>query len=106
MIINFKIKLMTLFICFFVSNEVKSNQETQNEEENKRFACIEKYLNKDLKKGEKQIIYRACERLISKNEKKQKIAKCTLKEIGKHPLTVLIVKQNNCFHHFMYHKYE
>ena len=50
MIINFKIKLTTLFICFFVSNEVKSNQETQNEEENKRFACIEKYLNKDLKK--------------------------------------------------------
>ena len=61
MIINFKIKLMTLFICFFVSNEVKSNQETQNEEENKRFACIEKYINKDLEKGEKQIIYRACE---------------------------------------------
>ena len=54
----------------------------------------------------KQIIYRACERLISKNEKKQKIAKCTLKEIGKHSLTVLIVKQNNCVHHFMYHKYK
>ena len=61
MIINFKIKLITLFICFFVSNEVKSNQETQNEEEDKRFACIEEYINKDLEKGEKQIIYRACE---------------------------------------------
>ncbi len=106
MILRFQVKLIILFICFFVSNEVKSDQETQNEEDNKRFACIEKYINKDLEKGEKQIIYRACERLISKNEKKQKIAKCTLKEIGKHSLTVLIVKQNNCVHHFMYHKYK
>lgn len=106
MILRFQVKLIILFICFFVSNEVKSDQETQNEEDNKRFACIEKYINKDLEKREKQIIFRACERLISKNEKKQKIAKCTLKEIGKHSLTVLIVKQNNCVHHFMYHKYK
>ena len=95
MVIKFQVKLIILFIWFFVSNEVKSDQETQNKEDNKRFACIEKYINKDLEKGEKQIIYRACERLISKNEKKQKIAKCTLKEIGKHSLPVLIVKQNN-----------
>ena len=46
MILKFQVKLIILFICFFVSDEVKSDQETQNEEDNKRFACIEKYINK------------------------------------------------------------
>ena len=82
-------------ICLFVSFEVKSGQQTHNEEDKKRSACMTKYANENLGKEEKQIIHRACERLISKNKRKQKIAKCTLKEIGKHSLTVLIIKQNS-----------
>ena len=106
MILLFQIRFMVILLIFFLSFEVKSNQEIPTEEDKKRDDCITKYVNENLKNGEKQIIHRACERLVSKNERKQKIAKCTLKEIGKHSLTVLIVKQNNCFHHFMYHKYE
>ena len=106
MTILFQAKFLALVICLFISFEAKSNEETHNEEDKKRYACISKYVNGDLENGEKQIIHRACERLISKNKKKQKIAKCTLKEIGKHSLTVLIIKQNNCIHHFMHHKYE
>ena len=106
MAILFQAKFLALVICLFVSFEVKSDQETLNEEDKKRYACMAKYANGHLEKEEKQIIHRACERLISKNQRKQKIAKCTLKEIGKHSLTVLIIKQNNCVHHFMHHQYE
>ena len=100
-----KIRFLILVISFFFSYEVKSTEETLSENEKKRLQCITKYVNDDSKKREKQIIHRACEKLISKNERKQKIAECTLKEIGKHSLAVLIVKQNNCIHHFMHNKY-
>ena len=106
MTILFYTRFISLVVSFFVSFEVMSDQGTYNEKNQKRLNCIEKYVDNNLTKGEKQIIYRACERLVSNNERKQKIAKCTLKEIGKHSLTVLIIKQNDCVHHFLHHKYE
>ena len=102
----FHTRFLALMIGFFIYYEVKSKDETLNEEDKKRFDCIAKYVDDDFKKREKQIIHRACEKLISKNERKQKIAECTLKEVGKHSLAVLIVKQNDCIHHFMHHKYK
>ena len=106
MTIPLQAKFLALVISLFITYEAKSNDETLNEEDKKRFDCIAKYIDDDFKKREKQIIHRACEKLISKNERKQKIAECTLKEVGKHSLAVLIVKQNDCIHHFMHHKYE
>ena len=102
----FQIRFLILIISFFLSYKVKSTDEILSETDKKRLQCIAKYLNDDSKKREKQIINRACEKLISKNERKQKIAECTLKEIGKHSLAVLIVKQNDCIHHFMHNKYK
>ena len=104
--IQFQARVLVLVISFVISYEVKSTDKTLNKENKKRFECIAKYVNDDFKKREKQIIHRACEKLISKNERKQKIAECILREVGKHSLAVLIVKQNNCIHHFMHHKYE
>ena len=101
----FKIRFLILGISFFFSYEVKSTDEILSENEKKRLQCITKHVKDGFKKRKKQIIHRACEKLISKNERKQKIAECTLKEIGKHSLAVLIVKQNNCIHHFMHNKY-
>tara|TARA_B100001287_G_scaffold242760_1_gene218394 strand:+ start:346 stop:666 length:321 start_codon:yes stop_codon:yes gene_type:complete len=106
MTIPLQAKFLALVISLFITYEAKSNDEALNEEDKKRFDCIAKYIDDDFKKREKQIIHRACEKLISKNERKQKIAECTLKEVGKHSLAVLIVKQNDCIHHFMHHKYE
>ena len=106
MTILLQARFLALVISLFITYEVKSNDEALNEEDKKRFDCIAKYIDDDFKKREKQIIHRACEKLISKNERKQKIAECTLKEVGKHSLAVLIVKQNDCIHHFMHHKYE
>tara|TARA_B100000035_G_C20902700_1_gene510188 strand:+ start:129 stop:449 length:321 start_codon:yes stop_codon:yes gene_type:complete len=106
MTIIFQARFIALVISFFIYCEVKSKDETLNEEDKKRFDCITKYVDDNFKKREKQIIHRACEKLISKNERKQKIAECTLKEVGKHSLAVLIVKQNDCIHHFMHHKHK
>ena len=102
----FQLRFLALVISFFISYEVKSKDETRNEENEKRLKCVAKYINDDSKKREKQIIRRACKNLVSKSEKKQKIAECTLKEVGNHSLAVLIIKQNDCIHHFMHHKYE
>ena len=104
--IQLQARVLALVISFVISYEVKSTDKTLNKENKKRFECIAKYVNDNFKKREKQIIHRACEKLISKNERKQKIAECILREVGKHSLAVLIVKQNNCIHHFMHHKYE
>ena len=103
---KFKIMFLILGISFFFSFEVKSADDTLSENEKKRLQCITKHVNDGFEKRKKQIIHRACEKLISKNERNQKIAECTLKEIGKHSLAVLIVKQNNCIHHFMHNKYK
>ena len=103
---KFNVKFLILGISFFLSFEVKSTDETLSENEKKRLQCITKHMNDSFKKRKKKIIHRACEKLISNNERNQKIAECTLKEIGKHSLAVLIVKQNNCIHHFMHNKYK
>ena len=102
----FKIRFLILGVSFFFSYEVKSTDETLSENEKKRLQCITKHVKDGFKKRKKQIIHRACEKLISKNERKQKIAECTLKEIDKHSLAGLIVKQNDCIHHFMHNKYK
>ena len=106
MTILLQARFLILVISFFISYEAKSKDEVLNEEEKKRLDCIAKYIDDDFKKREKQIIHRACEKLTSKNERKQKIAECTLKEVDKHSLAGLIVKQNDCIHHFMHHKYK
>lgn len=102
--VQFQAGVLALVISFVISYEVKSNDKTLNKADKKRFECIAKYVNDNSKKREKQIVHRACEKLISKNERKQNIAECILREVGKHSLSVLIVKQNNCIHHFMHHK--
>jgi hypothetical protein len=102
--VQFQAGVLALVISFVISYEVKSTDKTLNKADKKRFECIAKYVNDNSKKREKQIVHRACEKLISKNERKQSIAECILREVGKHSLSVLIVKQNNCIHHFMHHK--
>jgi|TARA_X000000950_G_C13644682_1_gene549055 hypothetical protein len=89
-------------VCFLISFNVKSGQESnkeslnKKEEDKKHFACVAKYANGHLEREEVQIINSSCKALLSDNKRKQKIGKCTLKEIGKHSLIVLIMKKRNC----------
>tara|TARA_E500000178_G_C16488561_1_gene516247 strand:+ start:99 stop:359 length:261 start_codon:yes stop_codon:yes gene_type:complete len=81
-----------------VKSGQESNKESLNkkEEDKKHFACVAKYANGHLEREEVQIINSSCKALLSDNKRKQKIGKCTLKEIGKHSLIVLIMKKRNC----------
>ena len=95
-------KLFLILVCFLISFNVKSGQESNKEsrwkkEKNKKhFACVAKYANGQLEKEEVQIIVSSCKALLSDNKREQKIGKCTLKEVGKHSFIVLIMKKRNC----------
>ena len=89
-------------VCFLISFNVKSGQESnkeslnKQEEDKKHSACVAKYANGHLEREEVLIISSSCKKLLSDNKREQKIGKCTLKEIGKHSLVVLAVKNRNC----------
>ena len=95
-------KLLLIMVCFLISFNVKSGQESnkeslnKQEEDKKHSACVAKYANGHLEREEVLIISSSCKKLLSDNKREQKIGKCTLKEIGKHSLIVLAMKKRNC----------
>ena len=66
--VQFQAGVLALVISFVISYEVRSNDITLNKADKKRFECIANYVNHNSKKREKQIVHRACEKLISKND--------------------------------------